>query len=361
MALKVALVGCGKIADGHIEEILKVVAVCDREGLMAEQIAVRYGIPRTYDRYDAMLTEEQPDVVHITTPPQSHRSLALAAIDAGCHVYVEKPLAVGAEDAEALLERAQTARRKLTIGYSYLFDPPALRMRELMAAGVLGEPVHIESFFGYNLSGPFGRALLADSSHWVHHLPGKLFQNNIDHMLYKLVEFMPDEMPAFHAIAGTRRPERYGDARDGMPDELRVMLQGERVSAYATFSCHIRPVGNFLRVYGTRNTLHVDFTCRTVTLDPSPRLPSAIGRLLPAFDQARQYLREGWANLQRFRRYDFHFFAGLGRLIALFYDSIERDQEPPIPYRDIRRVARWMDAIFAQIGKGEVFPGSSRR
>ena len=78
MTLKVAIVGCGKIADGHIEEIQKmpaaarVVAVADLELLMAEQIATRYGIPAFYDDLDRLLEKERPDVVHITTPPPSH-------------------------------------------------------------------------------------------------------------------------------------------------------------------------------------------------------------------------------------------------------------------------------------------------
>src|SRR5512138_2140265 len=98
MTIKVALVGCGKIADGHVEEIQKmperaqVVAVCDRERLMAEQLATRYAIPQYYDDFHRMLATERPDVVHITTPPSSHVALTRASVDAGCHVYVEKPL-----------------------------------------------------------------------------------------------------------------------------------------------------------------------------------------------------------------------------------------------------------------------------
>src|ERR1043165_332071 len=63
--LKVAVVGCGKIADGHVEEIQKmperarVVAVCDREILLAEQIAVRYGIAGRYDRFEELLDREK--------------------------------------------------------------------------------------------------------------------------------------------------------------------------------------------------------------------------------------------------------------------------------------------------------------
>jgi predicted dehydrogenase len=355
MNLKVGLVGCGKISEGHIEEIQKmpakarVVAVCDLEILMAEQLAVRYGVASHYDDFERLLQAERPDVVHITTPPQSHLPLALRAIEAGCHVYVEKPLALNHCDAEKLIAAAVAANRKLTIGYSYLFDPPALALREMVANGVLGDPVHVESFFGYNLAGPFGAAIMADGAHWVHRLPGKLLKNNIDHILYKVTEFLHDDAPEIRAVGAVRHSTSYGDGRDLMADELRVMIRGEDVSVYGTFSSSIRPVGNFTRVYGTKNTIHVDYTARTVTLDATPKLPSAIGRLLPAFQQGWQYIREGGRNVKRFAAADFHFFSGLNRLISLYYDSILNDTPVPIPYRDILRISRMMDEILRQV------------
>jgi predicted dehydrogenase len=366
--LKVAIVGCGKIADGHVEEIqklptrAKVVAVCDREGLMAEQLAVRYAVPRWFDDLGELLARERPDVVHLTTPPRSHLPLAKQAIDAGAHVYVEKPFALSRADAEEILAYATKARRKVTVGYSSYFDPPAIEMRELVAAGVLGDPVHVESFYGYDLDGPFGQALLADGTHWVHGLPGKLFHNIIDHPLNKIVEFLKDDEPQVSAMGWRRRPARFGpgDARDAVLDELRVMLRGERVSAYATFSAHIRPAGQFVRVYGTKNTLHVDYVMRTVTVEATAKLPSAIGRLVPAFDEAAQYVREGVRNAVKFAKADFHFFAGLQRLIRLFYDSIVDDGPVPIPYRDIVRVSGILDEIFRQVPQGSA-PGAAPR
>jgi predicted dehydrogenase len=355
MPLKVAIVGCGKIADGHIEEIQKmpdvatVVAVCDLELLMAEQIAVRYGIGRHYDDFERLLEAERPDVVHITTPPQSHLALARRAIDAGAHVYVEKPLTMSYEDSKRLCAYAEQANKKLTIGYSYLFDPPALAMRELVAEGALGEPIHIESFYGYNLAGPFGAAILGDGAHWVHRLPGKLFHNNIDHLLYKVPEFLDDETPKIIATGYIRRKERFGDARDTMLDELRVMIQGERTSVYGTFSSHIKPAGHFARVYGTKNTINVDYVMRTVTLEAQTTLPSAIGRLVPAFEQGMAYLREGGKNLVSFARSDFHYFSGLNRLFAMYYESIRTGGPPPISTRDILRIAWMMDEIFRQV------------
>jgi predicted dehydrogenase len=358
MSLKVVLVGSGKIADGHVEEIQKmperaqVVAVCDRELLMAEQLATRYGIPRFYDDYGRMLERGRPDVVHIATPPESHLALSRMAFDAGSHVYAEKPLALTHADSEALVASAEKARKKLTVGYTYLFDPPAMEMRRLLEEGAIGEVVHVDSWFGYSLSGPFGAAILGDPNHWVRKLPGKLFHNNIDHLLNKLLEFIDDDEPDIQTTAWRRRPA-VGDGRDEIQDEMRLTIVGRRASAHGTFSAHVKPAAHFVRVYGTKAIAHVDYVSRTVTLDTGATLPSAIGRLVPAFGQAWQYAREGGRNAAAFARGDFQFFSGLNRLLAMFYDAIRDDGPLPISTRDMLRVSRWMDRIFAQMNRGE--------
>ncbi|HEY4117327.1 MAG TPA: Gfo/Idh/MocA family oxidoreductase [Byssovorax sp.] len=353
--LKVAIVGCGKIADGHVEEIGKmpevarVVAAMDLELIMAEQLATRYALPAFYDDFDRMLAEAKPDVVHVTTPPGSHLALATKAFEAGCHVFCEKPLTMNLADSRLLIARAAEHGKKVTVGYTYLFDPPALAMRELLGAGVLGEPVHVESYFGYGLSGPFGAAVLGDPNHWVHRLPGKLFHNNIDHMLNKLLEFVDDDEPRIHAFGLKRRPGTFGDDRDSMQDELRVSIAGARVTAYGTFSAHAKPAGHFARVYGTKNTAHVDYVNRSVTLEAVASFPSAIGRLFPPFEQGIQHLRQGGRNVMRFAKNDFHFFAGLNRLFRSFYQSIEGGAPLPISHRDMLRVAWMLDEIWKQV------------
>lgn len=349
--LKVAIVGCGKIADAHVEEVGKrpearVVALCDREPLMAEQLGARYGIEPQYSDLGRLLAAEKPDVVHIATPPQSHSALARQALEAGCHVFVEKPVTLDAGSTRALVEYAQRCGRKLTVGYSTLFEPPAVRLREMVRGGTLGEPVHLESFYGYDLSSPFGAALLADPDHWVRKLPGQLFHNVLDHVVGKVVEYLPDERPAVTARAFTRSQSRTGPP---LLDELRVILEGERTSAYLTFTAHARPVGHYLRLFGTANTAHADFAARLVTLEERPRLPGALGRLQPGFGKARQYAREAFQNLRAFARSEFHFFAGMNRLVAGFYASILQDTDPPIPYRDIIRVGEIMDEIWSQV------------
>jgi predicted dehydrogenase len=348
--LKVVLVGCGKIADAHVEAIkanpkARLTAVCDMEPLMAEQLAMRYGISRCYSEFEEMLEAESPDVVHVTAPPSAHVPLALQAIRAGAHLFVEKPLALNHTDAKILIESAESAGKLLTTGYIYNFDPVALEIREFLASGLIGDVVHVESYYGYSLKGEFGSAVLSDPTHWVHRLPGKLFHNNIDHLLNKIVQFIPDDAPEIQARAFQRAPE---SVVGNLQDELRVLIQGRNVSAYATFSANAKPMGHFLRVYGARNSLHADFAARTVVLEPAQTVPSALGRLLPGFGQAVRYGRAAVRNTRRFLRSEFHYFQGMRTLLDAFYEAILNEGDPPIPYRDMLRVAAWMDEIFAQ-------------
>ncbi len=357
MTLKIAIVGCGKIADGHVGEIQKlprlarVVAVCDSERLMAEQLATRFGVAGIYDDCATMLAKEAPDVVHIATPPGPHLRLAEQALAAGCHIYVEKPLAPTHDEALKLVALARDAGKKITAGYSYLFDPPARRLRELISSGELGELVHLESFYGYDLAGPFGTALLADGDHWVHRLPGALLQNNIDHMLYKLAEYFPDDHPELLAFGSTLRPQRFGDARDVLADELRLMLRGHRTTATATFSSFSRPVSHVFKAYGTKNTATVDFSARTVMLESTSPLPSALGRLVPAFERSGRMAQEGLKNVAAFARSEFHFFAGLNYLISAFYQSIISGGPPPIPERTLIWISELMSRIWEQLAR----------
>jgi predicted dehydrogenase len=351
--LKVAIVGCGKIAEGHIEEIKKLpdtslTAVCDLEPIMAEQIAVRYGIARPYSDFKRLLEEEHPDVVHITTPPQSHYPLAKQALAAGCHLYMEKPLTRTFDESRQLIDAVVAAGKKMTINYWPNFDPPGIDLRALMDSGEIGAVVHIESYLGYNLAGAFGQALLSDAEHWIHKLPGKLFQNNLDHVVNKVVPYLPEGEIEVKAVAYRRREGLNGDATDELLDELRALLQVGGVSAYVTFSSHARPAAHFVRIYGTRKTVTADFNLRTIVTDPEQTVPSALGRLMPPFAQSRAILKQAVHNVREFAHYRAHYFAGMNRLIAEFYESIRNNKTVPIPYAHILRTAAIMDNLVSQ-------------
>ena len=152
--------------------------------------------------------------MHIATPPHSHLLLARKAIDAGAHVLVEKPLTLRYPDSRALVEHAEHAGRMVCVGYGYHFDPPAQTLRALIRDEQLGDIVHLEAFYGYNLDGPFGAAMLGDKDHWIHSMPGKLLQNTLDHPISE-----------DHRVSAGRAPD---DRRNGHGEAPRTLRRRPR-------------------------------------------------------------------------------------------------------------------------------------
>ena len=236
----------------------------------------------------------------------------------------------------------------MTINYWPNFETPALELKQFVANGALGDPVHVESFYGYDLGGRFGQALVTDQNHWVHNLPGKLFHNVLDHAISKITPFLKDEKLSVLARAYCWR-STPNDTGEFFPDELRVMILGGSTSAYVTFCSHARPVSHFLRIYGTKNTVHTDFALRSMLVEQRQTFPTAVGRLVPPFKFTWKALGQATRNVGEFARSRYHYFAGMNRLLSCFYDSIRNDSVIPIPYTEILRVSELMDEIFAQI------------
>jgi predicted dehydrogenase len=354
--LKVAIVGCGKIADSHVSQILRikgceVVAVCDREPLMARQLYERFPIKAYFGSVEEMLHKSKPDVVHITTPPVSHFDLARACLEAGCHVYVEKPFTLCEEDARSILALSDTRKLKVTAGHDDQFSHVARRMRDLVHSGFLGDgPVHMESHYCYELSdSPYVRALLGDKQHWVRRLPGKLLQNIISHGIARIAEFLPTDSPQVIAH-GFVSPLLKSMGETEIIDELRVIVSAEeRVTAYFTFSSQMRPALHQLRIYGTKNGLLLDHDHDVLLKLRGKRLKSYLEKFVPPFDLAGQCLRNAMLNGRTFLANDFHMKSGMKYLIESFYRSISEGTPEPIPQREIVLTARIMDCIFAQL------------
>jgi predicted dehydrogenase len=354
--LKIAIVGCGKIADEHATQIRyiggsEIVGVCDREPLMAQQLAGRFGIQNTYSNLAEMLEHSRPDVVHVTTPPQSHYEIARTCLEAGCHVYVEKPFALYAAQVRSLIALAQQKRLKATAGHDYQFLHSARRMRALIRDGYLGgAPVHMESYFCYEMGGsPYSSALLGDKKHWVRALPGKLLHNIISHGVARFAEYLNTETPQVIAH-GFTSPFLKSCGEKEIIDELRVIISEEGgTTAYFTFSSQMRPALHQFRVYGPKNGLIVDQDNETVIKLRGSRYTSYAEKFIPPVTMAKEYLGNLRFNVRRFLASDFHMKLGMKCLIGSFHRSITEDLPVPIPYPEIVRTAVVMDAIFEQL------------
>ncbi len=245
--LKIAIIGCGKIADAHAFSIqridnCRIVGVLDSEELMAKQLYERFPIDAYYTDLNVMLESASPNVVHITTPPQSHFPLAQRCLEYGCHVYVEKPFTLNLNEAIQLINLAKERGLKIIVGHDDQFSPVARRLRRLIKEGFLGgPPIHMESYYGYEMKGAYANALIGDKNHWVRKLPGQLLQNIISHGLARIAEYLQTDKVNV-IVHGFTSPVLKNLGESEIIDELRVIISEEnRITAYFTFSSQMRP------------------------------------------------------------------------------------------------------------------------
>lgn len=149
--LKVGVIGAGFIAStAHLPtyadlDNVELVAVCDIIPERAQRAAERFGIPRVYTDYKAMLSDVQLDIVSICTPNSLHAPMTIDALAAGCNVLCEKPMATTVADAEAMWEASKKARGKLMIAYPRPFNPIVQHAKRVVDSGSLGEIYHAKA------------------------------------------------------------------------------------------------------------------------------------------------------------------------------------------------------------------------
>ncbi len=118
----------------------EIAGVCTRSGKSRELLVqqLRNPVPE-FDDFATALKSTMPDAVSISTYPDTHAEYALAAIDAGCHVFLEKPIAVTVQEAQRVVDRAITRNRKLVVGYILRHHPSWQKFIEV--ARTLGKPL----------------------------------------------------------------------------------------------------------------------------------------------------------------------------------------------------------------------------
>lgn len=139
---RVAVIGTGMIGEVHLRAArdagAEVVGVLASSAEKSERIAGEWRVPRGYPDIAALLAD-RPDVVHVCTPNDTHVDYALAVVEAGIHLVVEKPVATSVADAERLAEAVRLAGVVATVPYVYRYHPLVREIRARRLQGKLGE------------------------------------------------------------------------------------------------------------------------------------------------------------------------------------------------------------------------------
>jgi predicted dehydrogenase len=161
MTLKVAFAGTGYISRIHARAARSVadvesVAVVNHRPESMRTFAAEFGIPRQYPDVDALLADGDVDALIVGTPNYLHAPQTIAALKAGVHVMVEKPMAMDAAEAEEMLEADQRSGALLMVAHCWRFDRQVLWLREQVEAGRLGRIVRTKGYGVHVNWGPGG-------------------------------------------------------------------------------------------------------------------------------------------------------------------------------------------------------------
>jgi predicted dehydrogenase len=345
--LRVALVGCGRIAHvhcGYLRQVPEVtlVGACDPQRARRESVANRWQLP-TYADVPELLSAAAPDAVHVVTPPATHAALAVQLLQAGVHVLVEKPMALTVAEADQMVATARRAGRWLTVDHNRWFDPVVQQARRLLASGQLGTLVGVEVFQG--AAAGEAEAPAGEPGHWKATLPGGVLYDLAPHPAYMLNGFVGG-VERLHVIT------RAGE--DGQVQEIRAIVAGERALGGLTISVAARPITNRVTLYGSTMTADVNLNNMTLVLRRTRRVPKLVAKVLPNLDEAAQLLRATVRNAVEFVRGRQRFYPGMGLHFRALYRALAAGEPPPVSAEAGRAAVRLVEEMWQQAGAGGV-------
>jgi len=306
-----------------------IVAAHDFNLSAATEFAGEFG-GQSFESLATLLAEARPQVVHVCTPAGCHFEPARAAIEAGAHVYVEKPFQETAAEAAALLRLAAARGVKVCAGHQQLRDAAYLRLLE--RASTIGSPVHVESRF------TFVPALDPETAS-----PQRLAQQLLDIVPHPLGTLL-DAMERLHPAGATTIEHVSADSC-----QVHALLRRGSLGATLFVSLRARPIVSTLALIGSAGSLTVDLV-RSVLLGSSNPGTSPIEKVLNPIAEGWQLQWRSVRSLLRRLLAGGH-YPGLTELLSAFYQAIATDGPSPLSTSHLTDVTGLFEHLSAAIAR----------
>lgn len=248
--LQVAIIGCGFIAEYHVQAWrnvgAKIVAVCDKDVSLAKSKAEKWRITRYYGDIHEMIREENLDVASICTPANVRLDVVKPLLEKGIHVVIEKPFAMSVAEAEKMVELKKNHGVELTVVHNWLFSHMMKKVLLSLKRKEVGDILGVEM----ELLHTKDDLMAADSSHWCHSIEAGRFGELLPHVVYILRAILGEVNVKY--ILGSKL-----GSYSWMPiDELRILFEnpgGKTASIYVSFNSP--RAETTLKVIGTKRIL----------------------------------------------------------------------------------------------------------
>lgn len=338
--MNVGIVGCGSIAKSvHIPALqnmknVEIVAVCDNNEYEAKKTAKMFKIDKYSTNIMDMLAEEKLDLVDICTPPQTHADMSIQAMEAGCHVLLEKPFVSSKEEANQVIITSEKSGVKLCVLHNYLYKPIIMKAKSIIDKGGIGDLLSMNVKFFDRPDVKFNA-----KNHWSQNLQGGRFGENIIHPLYLIDDFLGiTEVIAVHA-------KKIGTCEWTKIDELKVLLNTQDSIGAIALSTNAPRTNNSIEISGTKGIMHIDLVLPGIFIYEAKRdsifypvgdymsmsfkfLGNAI--IAPVYwIMQKNYIRSG------------HYY-----LIQKFIESIQDNKEPPVTGEKAKKALLLQEKIF---------------
>jgi 2-alkyl-3-oxoalkanoate reductase len=334
---RAGLVGAGNICEFHVAAIkalpdVELIGVTDIDRDRAQANAEKWGT-RAYDSLDQLI-DAGANVIHVLTPPAAHAKVAKAALERGCHVLVEKPVAEDEKDALEIGRLAQKKGLVASVNHSLLYDPQVKRALDAVKAGELGQVVSVDILRGSEYP-PYEGGPLPP---WYRDA-GYPFRDIGVHCLYLLQELLGpiEDVDAEWRSLG-------GDPNLAF-DEWRAMVRCKRGLGQFQLTYNVRPMQSQLIIHGTKGVLRVDLFAMFHGKRSSTPLPKAAERLVNAFTDSIQPLIDVPVGVFKFVRKEVQAYQGLRDLVGDFYKRLAAGEPPPVAIEDAAQVVRWVEKV----------------
>jgi predicted dehydrogenase len=312
--LRGGVIGCGQVANlQHLPNLrnlrdIDLVAVCDRNLILAKKTAKKFHINRVYKNFQSMLELEDLDFVDICTPTFSHAILAIKAFRMGIHVIVEKPMALNLKEADEMIRVSHQNNLQLCIVHNFLFNPIIRRAKHLIESGAIGKIINVEvkTFDVINNE-------LMNPDNWRHKLPNGALFEFAPHGVY-LAQLFLDSIHSFKASLN-----KCIEFPWILFDKLKIKLKTEEAEGLIEVSINSPKLTLSVDIYGTKKNLHCNLNSYL------NRINRRLNRIIkPLFPTAAGFL----------------YFGEHRFILSQFVKSIQNKSRPPITGEEGREVLK---------------------
>ncbi len=317
--LRIGIAGAGLMGRWHAHAAGRaggrVIAIADPILDSCERLARGHNA-RALPNVERMLSEIKLDVLHVCSPLETHERIAKAAIDAGVHLMIEKPLSQGAEESELILSRASRSNLLVCPVHQFLFQDGVLKAQ--VALQSIGRLTHLRGvFFSAGVPGLQSAAVAHDI---------------LPHPLSLIQKFLPE---------GVSRAQ--WQVMSTTPGEFQAMGMTESVGLSIDISMNSRPTVCAFQLYGSHGTIHLNLFHGYAVIESGH--VSRTRKVFHPFDLSLRTLGSAALNLgKRAFRWE-PAYPGLQRLVAAFYRAVQTGSESPISSGDAIAVARAYDHL----------------